>query len=107
MKKFSCHIITLILLAGCISLFQASVYASTAEIEVNGQIGGNKTNPQPPKKHEQELDTKLAQPKQAHIELRKFPNTGSLIETIAPIGFVLLLIYLLLSRWKAHRKNYP
>ncbi|MGX7265812.1 hypothetical protein [Enterococcus crotali] len=106
MKRFNCHIILFILLVGYIGFYQESVYASTAEIEVSGQIGGNKANSQPPKEQEQEPDTKLAQPEQTHIELRKFPNMGSLIETITPIGFVLLLIYLLLSRWKAHRKNY-
>ncbi|OJG91805.1 hypothetical protein RV15_GL000245 [Enterococcus silesiacus] len=94
----------IILLVGCIGFYQDFAYAATTEIEVNGQIGGNKTNVQPPK--EQELETKLAQPKQTHIELRKFPNTGSLIETITPIGFIVLLIYLLFNRWKAHRNNY-
>lgn len=104
MKPFSCHVIMIMLWVGCIVFSQNFTYAATTEIEVNGQIGGNKTNVQPPK--EQELETKLAQPKQTYIELKNFPNTGSIIETITPIGFIVLLIYWLLNRWKAHRKNH-
>lgn len=107
MKQFSCHIIMLILLVVGIGFHQEAVYAVSAEVEVNGQIGGNKTNAQPqsPKEIESEPNQKLAQPKQTHIGLRKFPSTGSIIEVITPIGLLLLLIYLLLNRWEAHRKT--
>ncbi|EOH93961.1 hypothetical protein UAW_02382 [Enterococcus haemoperoxidus ATCC BAA-382] len=102
MKRFSCHIIIFILLAGCGILFQDFAYATT-DVEIHGRIGGNERHTQPSKEPESKTDTKLAQPKQTHIELTKFPNTGSIIEQLTPIGLLLLLIYLLLNRWKAHR----
>ncbi len=105
MKQFSCHIMMIILLACSVGFHQEIVQATTTEVEVNGQIGGTKANAQPPKELEPETDTKLAQPKQTHIELRKFPNMGSIIENVIPIGLLLLLIYLVLNRWKAHRKT--
>lgn len=104
MKQFSCHIITIILLVSCIGVYQDIAYATT-EVEINGQIGGNQISEQPPKEVESESDIKLAQPKQAHIGLRKFPNTGSIIGKLTPIGLLLLLIYVLLNRRKAHRRK--
>lgn len=106
MKRFSCHIITLILLVSGTIFLQSSAYAAT-DVEIYGQIGGNQTSSHPPKESEAEADTgkQLAQPKQKHIELRRFPNTGSVVEKITPIGLILLMIYLLVNRWKAHRKE--
>ncbi|MGX7150640.1 hypothetical protein [Enterococcus ureasiticus] len=104
MKQFSCHIITIILLASGISLFQDFTYAAT-DIEIHGQIGRNETIPQSPNKPETDSETKLAQPKQNHIELKKLPKAGSVIEKLTPIGLMLLFIYLLLYTWKAHRNK--
>ncbi|WP_086314228.1 hypothetical protein A5821_001829 [Enterococcus sp. 7F3_DIV0205] len=104
MKKFSCHIIMFILLTGCLGLYQDFAYAAT-DVEIHGQIGGTETNTQPSKELELKTDTKLAQPKQTHIELKNFPNTGSMIEKLTPIGLVLLLFYILLNRWKAHKNR--
>lgn len=104
MKRFSCHIITLILLVSGTIFLQSSAYAAT-DVEIYGQIGGNQTSSHPPKESEADTGTKLAQPKQTHIELRRFPNMGSIVEKITPIGLILLMIYLLVNRWKAHRKE--
>lgn len=94
-----------VLLLGYIGFHQELTYANTAEIEIDGQIGGNEPTIHSPNEPTSNPITNLAQPKQMHIELRKFPNTGSIIEKVTPIGLLLLLIYLLLSRWKAHRNR--
>lgn len=104
MKQLSCHIITLIFLVSAIGFYQDYTYAAT-NVEIHGQIGGNETDTQPSKEQELKPDTKLAQPKQNHIELKKFPNNGSEIDRLAPIGGIILLIYLLLNRWKAHHNK--
>lgn len=106
MKQFNCHIITFILLLGCIGFYQKAAYADTAEVEINGQIGGKTVNEQAPKEPTGKPNTNLAKPKQSHITLRRFPNNGSIIDTLTPIGILLLLIYILLLRWKAHRNKY-
>ena len=103
MKKFSCHIITIILLAGCVSLFQSS--ASATDVEIHGQIGKNETIVQSSSEPESDSDSKLAQPKQTSIGLRRLPNNGSTNENLTLIGLLLLLMYLLLTRWKAHRSK--
>lgn len=101
MKQISCHIITIILLVSGTVFFQDIVYAAT-NVEIYGKIGGQEQSPPPPKEPELKPDIELAQPKETHIELTKFPNTGSIVETLSPIGLLLLLIYLLVSKWKAH-----
>ncbi|MEI5994561.1 hypothetical protein [Candidatus Enterococcus mansonii] len=106
MKRFSCWVVTLILLVGYTSFYlQTFDQVQAIEIEIQGQIGGENSTTQSLKESEQKNDIKLAQPKQTHIELNKFPNTGSLIEKLSLYGGVLLLIYLILNRWKAHKKK--
>lgn len=105
MKQLSCRIMTLILLLGCISFYQEVAHADTADVEIKGQIGSNATAEQTPREPIGKPTTNLAQPKQSHIKLRTFPNTGSIIERYIPLGLLLLLSYVLLSRWKAHRNR--
>ncbi|PZL74780.1 hypothetical protein CI088_06620 [Enterococcus plantarum] len=104
MKQFKCYIITIILLVSSITSFQ-TIADATTDIEIHGQIGRNETTIQPSIKPEPGSDTKLAQPKQTHIRVKNFPTAGSIVEQLTPIGLLLLLIFLLLSRWKAHRNK--
>ncbi|OJG72519.1 hypothetical protein RV12_GL000933 [Enterococcus quebecensis] len=87
--------------------YQEVVHVHAAEIEIHGQIGEDKVTVQPPKESETKIYGTLAKPKQTHIELKTFPNTGSMTEKVTLLGLLLLLIYVLLSRWKAHRKKRP
>lgn len=103
MKQFRRHIITIILLLGCVTFFQGTTYAT--EVEIHGQIGRNEAILQPQNESESDTNSKLAQPKQTHIGLKRFPNNGSVTEKLMPIGLLLLLIYLVLNRWKAHRNK--
>ncbi|MDA9471693.1 hypothetical protein [Enterococcus sp. 5H] len=105
MKRLRYHIITIIVLIGSISFFsQIKATAQASEIEVHGQIGGGISTAESIEETKKEPET-LAQPKQTHIALKKFPNTGSIIEKLPLIGLLLLLIYFLLKKWEAHRRK--
>lgn len=105
MKRFSYYVVTLILSIGCIGLYlNGSILAEATQVEIQGKIGENGAVTPPLEEAEPETEVKLAEPKQNHIALTKFPNTGSISNTLTFMGFVLLLLYLLVKRWEAHRK---
>lgn len=105
MNQLRCHILTIIVLIGSISFFSiTAVCAQSSEIEVHGQIGGKTSTTGTSSDPMIEADS-LAQPQQTHIVLKKFPNTGSVVEKLMPIGLLAVLLYFLLKKREAHRRK--
>ncbi|MGG5343073.1 LPXTG cell wall anchor domain-containing protein [Enterococcus sp. AZ192] len=105
MKQFSLSIVTCILLIGCSFNFPLPTQASEADIQIRGTVGSERQTEIEQSSKEPEVQQELAQPKQTHIALKKFPNTGNKASNLATVGFLLLTIYLLLSVREAHRKH--
>lgn len=105
MKRLRYHIITIIVLISSIGFFaQIKAIAQTSEIDVYGQIGGGTSTVESIEETKKEPET-LAQPKQTHIALKELPNAGSAIGKLTQIGLLVLLIYILLKTWEAHRRK--
>jgi hypothetical protein len=103
MKRYRISLVTLILLTG-FSLFQIAFdRVAAAEIQISGQIGKDEQAVEP--SVEPEKKQELAQPKQTHIVLKKFPDTGFITDKLALIGLLVLLIYLTILIREAHRKR--